>query len=418
MEINKYTLIKEINNLYKEIGYKNYIYNIDDLYSGLDYRLFEKEYVREIIDYYSAKGLETVSPLTHMLINQATGVKTKYFLPEELRDKVFNFLNEPIMEKTYTDKNMYPMIVKTDRQPQNIIRVVDGKFFSNDNRVNNPDRAFNLLAEGVNYIVKTSRSANGKFIGTCFRKGRSIIIRNSKLTFEEFTGLYGRNFIIQEKMKQSEIVKQIHPNSLNTLRLRTLRWNNDIYYLNGFLRIGVGGSIKDNMTTGGICIGIKDDGKLKDFAIDKYARLHFKHPTTGFDIKNNNITIPNFEVFKKFVTDLHSDVLHHDFVSWDIVVDQDNKPTFLEHNFKGTFYVPQILSGKPLFNEFTEEIVSELIHFKRRERPDKRTKRKIYTPKKVFIRLFMGLLKKITPKKYQPEIRLMIFNLVNELRSG
>jgi len=52
--------------------------------------------------------------------------------------------------------------------------------------------------------------------------------------------------------------------------------------------------------------------------------------------------------------------LHHDFVSWDIIVGKDSKPIFLEANFKGAVWLYQLATERPLFGDLTEEILQHI----------------------------------------------------------
>src|SRR5699024_10162085 len=47
----------------------------------------------------------------------------------------------------------------------------------------------------------------------------------------------------------------------------------------------------------------------------------------------------------------------HDFVSWDIIVGKDEKPIFLEANFKGAVWLYQLATERPLFGDLTEDII-------------------------------------------------------------
>jgi len=141
----------------------------------------------------------------------------------------------------------------------------------------------------------------------------------------------------------------------------TLRWNQEIRFIMAFLRVGANGLVNDNAATGGLCVGICQDGELDSCAFDKVGRKHRKHPSTGFDFQNKKIRIPNYQKFKDFVISLHTDILFHDLVSWDIAVGEDNLPFFIEHNFAGQFWIYQLATGQPLFGDLSGEILPFVI---------------------------------------------------------
>jgi hypothetical protein len=351
---------KEVNRFYKKFGFKHSRNKIHDRYHSLETELADQSYIREVVNYYKKIGCKNFSPLVHLLIDQRIGVKSKYFLPDELRGSVMRVLNGHDRKK-YIDKNIYPLIVNTHRQPNNVVRHVNGKFFNGSNESMDVMEIFKLLENDRDYIVKPSMTAGGQMVGICRRQDSEILYNGLLYSFSSFSKLYGDDFTIQEKVVQSDIVAQIHPESVNTLRLVTLRWNNEIHYMLGFLRIGSGSAVNDNAASGGLCAGLSDRGVLNDYAVDKSGRVLFTHPTTGFSFKNNNVQILNFDRFKEFVVNLHSDVLHHNLISWDIAVGKDNLPFFIEHNFGGQFWMYQYSTGKPLFGDFSDEILKHIV---------------------------------------------------------
>lgn len=352
--------VKEINRFFKDLGCKYRKKYIPDRYKDLDIRSADTSYAVEVINYYREIGCKNFTPLLHLLLDERINVKSKYFLPDELRETVMRVLNGHDRNK-YIDKNMYPLIVNTTRQPRNIIRSVNGGFFDEKNHSLNLKDAFRILDPDVEYIVKPSLTYGGSNIGICKRQNESMLFNGTSCSFENFAKRYGDDFIIQEKIVQSDITGQIHPESLNTLRLVTLRWHNEIHYLTGFLRTGSGSSVNDNATTGGTSVGVNDNGILNNYAVDITGKVLFTHPTSGFDFKKNAVRIPNFERFKEFVINLHTDILHHNLVSWDIAVGADHLPVFIEHNFAGQFWIYQFAAGKPLFRDFSDEILRYIV---------------------------------------------------------
>ncbi|NLJ81005.1 MAG: hypothetical protein GX335_08275, partial [Firmicutes bacterium] len=83
------------------------------------------------------------------------------------------------------------------------------------------------------------------------------------------------------------------------------------------------------------------------------------HPTTNYCF-GDDARVPNFERFKEFVVDLHKDILHHDFVSWDIAVGLKGQPIFLEANFMGATWLYQLACQKPMFGDLTKEILQRV----------------------------------------------------------
>ena len=69
--------------------------------------------------------------------------------------------------------------------------------------------------------------------------------------------------LIEQVVTQHAKISAFHMQSINTLRLWTIRDNSGrICFLDGIIRIGVGGSCTDNAKTGGVCVGLDHEGVM------------------------------------------------------------------------------------------------------------------------------------------------------------
>ena len=64
--------------------------------------------------------------------------------------------------------------------------------------------------------------------------------------------------------------------SLNTLRVLTVRGTDGVKALSTILRFGAEGSSTDNISAGGLAIGVRE-GVLAPYAIDRYMRRMLPH---------------------------------------------------------------------------------------------------------------------------------------------
>ena len=184
-----------------------------------------------------------------------------------------------------------------------------------------------------------------------------MAVHNCPCTLSDLEKQYGGNFIVQEKIVQHPLMAQVHPGSINTVRMVTLRWRNDIRVLLAFARFGSEGKLVDNSGMGGLCCGIDQQGRLNDSAVDKAGTVYSRHPTTGYSFARR-LSIPNYESVCKLVLDLHRQIFHFDFVSWDIAIGFEGEPIFLEVNFQGAIHVYQFACRKPLFGNLTNDVLN------------------------------------------------------------
>ena len=104
------------------------------------------------------------------------------------------------------------------------------------------------------------------------------IIEKNGIRLDQYLIKYGNNFIIQEKIEETEDLKQLHPESVNTIRIMTYRVNGVIKYAPAVVRIGRGNSYLDNAHAGGLYVGINNDGTLCNYTLDCNAEKYLKQP--------------------------------------------------------------------------------------------------------------------------------------------
>lgn len=163
------------------------------------------------------------------------------------------------------------------------------------------------------------------------------------------------DYLLQERVTQHKKMSELYPNSVNTLRLVTVRnrKDNQIHVFPSILRIGANGSFVDNTSQGGIAVGVDlETGKLHHDGFFKPSFGHRvdTHPNTG--IRFEDFYIPYIEKVKEdairfhsFLTDLHS-------IGWDVAIGQ-NGPVFIEGNDNWEINGPQV-GNHGLKKEFEE----------------------------------------------------------------
>jgi hypothetical protein len=318
-------------------------------------------YVGEVQRYWSQHFGATVNPRWHIACANAIGVEDVRYVPLEVWwDTVLPYFNDMEMFTAYRDKNLYDTLLRGHDAPATVIRRIHGGYFGADNRMIAPTSVLDLLqADGRDKIIKPSRTDNGKGIRRITVRAGEMKIDGSPAGLTEIERLYGANFIVQEVIAQHPLLAEVHPDSVNTLRLLTFRWQGSVRMLLAFARFGTDGRINDNAGTGGVCCGIEDDGRMNDAAVDEFGRRYAVHPSSGYDFSRRT-RIPNFRGIRDHVEALHMQIPHFDLVSWDIAVGPEAQPIFVEFNFRGASHVYQWACRRPIFGELTTEVLEAL----------------------------------------------------------
>ena len=128
--------------------------------------------------------------------------------------------------------------------------------------------------------------------------------------------------------------------------------------LSSVLRMGVGDSFLDNVSSGGIDCGINKNGSISDKAYDASGKVYLKHPD-GYEFKNT--TIPVYKKIINIIKEEHIKMPYFGLISWDFTVDKNEEPIMIEINLSWCGLNSHQLHNGPLFGEKTTEILDKVI---------------------------------------------------------
>jgi hypothetical protein len=321
----------------------------------------DTNYIEAVQDYWRINYGADIDPSLHLAFYNLTGKKDPRIIPRaQMWKEIIPYFNDKKMWVGYSDKSIYDKLINTSSSVYTVLKSVRGNYFDTNNNNLTKIKAFNILIDHKSdLIIKPSKTDNGIGIRKLTHKHNELYMGKEKVLLEELENNYGSNFIVQEVIQQHPVMAAPHPSSVNTLRIVTFRWKNEILHLLTFARFGSEGSIRDNAGKGGLCCGITDVGEFMNFAIDENTMIYSHHPTSKYCF-SNQATIPNYNQFIKFAMDLHKNILHFDFVSWDIAVDKEGQPVFLEANYRGATWLYQLATQKPIFGNLTEEVLQHV----------------------------------------------------------
>nr|WP_255561607.1 sugar-transfer associated ATP-grasp domain-containing protein [Pseudohoeflea sp. DP4N28-3] len=317
-----------------------------------------QDFLKDIDRYWRAHFGHEVTRVWHLAFARGTGLQDVRFIPAQIyADAILPHLNDLPLRPAYRDKNLSDVLVKTDRRPSTPLRRIQGSYFSGTTVLQRQDILSHLAAlEGRPLIIKGSRTDNGVGIRSLSIVAGKPVIDGQTCGLSDLEQLYGTDYLIQERIIQHDQIAAIHPQSLNTLRIVTLRWQGRIHKLVSFLRVGCNGQVTDNLSRGGLGCGIDADGRFREIAFDFCGNGYRAHPNTGY-VFATAPPVPGHAAACQFACDLHRQVFHFDLISWDIAISASGEPVFLEMNFRGPSDSYQLTSGQPLFGALTAEVL-------------------------------------------------------------
>lgn len=255
-----------------------------------------------------------------------------------------------LLVKAFSDKNYLDMYLKGANLPNSIVRNIKGTLLDNEYNIITQEQAIDLISQEKEVIVKPSMDSGG---------GRSILFIKGKDKNEIRKIIKENNdYVVQKILKQHDEFNKFNDTCINTIRVLSFLYKNEIHILYSVLRVGRKGSRVDNASMGGYQIVIDKNGKFTDYIVDINNHAIDKN-NIKYDFENKYC--PFYDKIMNEVKRLHPRLSQFKLIGWDITVDEFEKPTVLEVNLKdiGMSDKSQLVNG-PLFGELTNEVLTEV----------------------------------------------------------
>ncbi len=182
------------------------------------------------------------------------------------------------------------------------------------------------LIEFQDFVNKHPEFIAKPIDGTC---GHGV--EKLKVKKKEIPEIYERlvkngQVLIEEVATQCDTINKLHPYSINTLRLVTLKSE----VVAAFIRIGNHKNCVDNFNSQGLVAPINIETGIVDYpAIDKQDHIYERHPLTNEPILW--LTIPKWEKVKKFCIQASQEIPEVGYIGWDVCL-SDEGPLLIEGN--------------------------------------------------------------------------------------
>lgn len=286
-----------------------------------------------------------------------SGIKSDRYMSMDL---YFLYVCPALNHREYmyalTDKNMFDRLFQGVKQPLTVCKNWHGVWYDGNENVIDASTAIALVQKRCHdgLIIKPT------FCSAC---GKGVQVVDGDSSIRGIFDSYGRNFIVQERLKQHKDMARLNPTSLNTIRVYSYRDSKkNIHVLDRctVVRIGGKGAVCDNAHSGGFFAGIDGTGtmatclyRVKD--ADKYDI----NSTMGF----SRFSVPNFKAIKGFVKHLHDRIAMFDFVGWDVAINEEGMLVLVEFNVTSAPDLFQMAHG-PLPNDILDDIMSRVSRVK------------------------------------------------------
>ena len=335
---------------------EKYIRQINESYQKLPRKIeLTKEQKQEIQDFYVPLVGYEVPTDWHRYFYARTGLFSVKYIPTSLyRLELTGRLNQLPWCVPFSDKNLNDIVLPDMKQPHTYLKNRNGYFYV-ENQAVSFDDAVAKCANIGDVIIKPTLSSHGRGVKKLHVENGVVDSKGTKI--KELLSSYGKNFLIQDLVKQHPAMNALNPDSINTIRIVTYRKGMQVTVLYAAVRIGRKGQQIDNESAGGISTKINMDGTLCKFAYG--APGQDKIELTDSGVRLEGYQVPSFEKAIAVVKEQHLNLPFQDLVGWDICIEETGDPVMLEWNT--TPELSQSAVG-PAFGDYTEMVIKDAMN--------------------------------------------------------
>jgi hypothetical protein len=267
--------------------------------------------------------------------------------------RIHNQLNPAYYRSILEDKYVFDRFLKGFNYPlaeMHAIILNNSVFWLKENRREPLD---NILDYELDCYCKMGTKWGGQDVYKIAIHNRSLFINNQKSDITSLKKIIsGAMFVLQKTIVQHAEMNRLNSSCVNTIRIITIHDGEKAFNFLNFLRIGVGNSVVDNISHGGLGIGVYDDGTLFETANDKfgYSTWITHHPDTNTEFKS--FKIPYYKESLELAKKMHQSFHCFFIIGWDFAITEAG-PVIIEGNPVTELVYEQSLYGG-LRQEFLE----------------------------------------------------------------
>lgn len=199
-----------------------------------------------------------------------------------------------------------------------------------------------LIDKEKKIVIKPQEGGEGTGIMVIQTLQDKILVNKKEYTLIGFGKLIQQldKCLITQYVHQADYSSQIYSETLNTIRILTMRnpESNETFIATAVHRFGSDASFPvDNWTNGGFSVSIDVDSGILGKAVTypKKGKLNWldKHPDTNSQIEG--VTISNWEKVKTTILDIASNFPLCNYIGWDIAITKDNIKIIEGNSYSG-----------------------------------------------------------------------------------
>lgn len=311
----------------------------------------QKKVIRE---YYAPYKIPNM--VFHNYFTERSGEFYPEYIPQDIYVGYIDpYFNDIIAAKYFDNKCLYPALFHRIKQCRNVLMRINGIWTDEEYNPVTPDRIETILEESEDglFVKEAQTTAGGEGV---------TYLSKDILSFEEIRNIaskYSTDVVVQKELRQHKDIERLNSSSVNTLRIYSVLGQDGVVTVySAVVRMGIGDSKLDNYSAGGMTCGIREDGCLRKYCINKKGEKLEAHPTSHTVFEGYRI--PSYDKSLALIKKAHPMIAHFRSIAWDIAIDEDGEAVLIEANLcRGGIDSLQVNNG-PLYGKDTKKILDEV----------------------------------------------------------
>lgn len=315
---------------------------------------------RAIDEYWRQYGIRFKDYSWFQMYYGVTGMHDPRFIPDAIaRFALFKHYNDLSAIPGWDDKNLYDTFLPDIRFPKTYARIYhdgiyDGewKYTPADQLQQLGDMIFDEMGQDRELVIK---AAKGSYAG----KGVRLIKVNSPDDVKNLLSSNANgNFIVQQRLYQSDFMSQFCKSSVNIFRIITWRHQGEVKVLSSSIRFGLEGYFTDVCYIDGEeivnVVGVEKDGTVKE----QYGSFR---GLTDITVDLHERISPRFNTIIEMAKKGHERLHPFGIVGWDFTLDRDNTPYCIEFNVNAPGTILYQYANGPFGGDYNDQLMAFLL---------------------------------------------------------
>ena len=312
-------------------------------------------YKNTILPYWARFGYRP-KRLWFELYSSRDGITDPRFVPGDLYfSGLLPYLNNLHYWHAIHDKCYYDLWFSDVSRPTTVCRRISGVFYDRDMRPITVGEAAKLcLTQSGRLVLKpstyTQNSEGIRFFEPAIHVGLTEMLTDA-----------GNNYVIQEPIRQHPSLTQLNPDSVCTIRIVSLFLDGQVAIPYADMRVGGPGADAVAYGSGGYIAEILEDGRLCPRALhdcgDYEGGVWIDGVTGG--LYDRDFIVPSMDRIRDEVRRIHPRLGHFRWLGWDFTIDEAGNPVMIEFTVCPGTVTSQLSVCKPIFGDFTEQILED-----------------------------------------------------------